>query len=190
MTGRRFGSVGRTAAVVAAGAVVLVLVSAWTTAFMASLTRIPLGRGTATITWTGTTGVTPTIQSISGSARGYTVTGRGHVPLPSPGAGTGTSIPSVIPVADVAGTIGGSRFTLDITLRFPSSVTSTAPQNVGHVTGTFRDEPVRATLTADITSKSFDFAGTIGSLHVSGVISQVTQHGHTETAHAHFDVTA
>ena len=150
----------------------------------------PARSGTATITWTGATGITPTIQSIGGNARGYTVSGRGHVPLPTSGAGNATSIPSWIPVADVAGTIGGSRFTLDIVLTFPASVTSEAPQSVGSVTGTFRHEPVRATLTADITSKSFAFAGTIGSLHVSGVISQLTQHGRSETAHAHFDVTA
>jgi hypothetical protein len=186
----RVASVGRAVAVVVTGAAVLVLVAAWTTAFMASLTRIPLGRGTATITWTGATGITPTIQSISGNARGYTVSGHGHVPQPPPGAGTATSIPSQIPVADVAGTIGGSRFTLNITLTFPASVTSKAPQNVGSVSGTFRNEPVRATLTANITSRSFAFAGTIGSLHVSGVISQPTQHGRTETAHARFDVTA
>lgn len=190
MRGGRAASVGRAVVVVVTGAAVLVAVSAWTTAFMASLTRIPLGRGTATITWTGATGIAPTIQSISGNARGYTVSGRGHVPLPSPGAGTATSIPSQIPVADVTGTIGGSRFTLNITLTFPASVTSKAPQNVGSVSGTFRNEPVRATLTADITSKSFAFAGTIGSLHVSGVISQLTQHGRSETAHARFDVTA
>jgi len=51
---------------------------------------------------TGATGITPTIQSISGNARGYTVSGHGHVPQPPPGAGMATSIPSQIPVADVA----------------------------------------------------------------------------------------
>jgi hypothetical protein len=156
---------------------------------MASLTRIPLGRGTATITWTGATGITPTIQSIRGTAGGFPVSAHGHVPQPSHESGTALTLPSVIPVANVAGTIGGARFTLDITLTLPSSLTSRTPQSFGHVTGTFRNQPVRATLSANISARSFGFSGTIGSLHVSGVVSQPVQHGKTETAHARFSVT-
>jgi hypothetical protein len=189
MTKRRLTSAGRTTAVIVVGAAALVLISTSTSALIASLTRIPLGRGTATITWSGATGITPTIQSIAGTAGGYRVSGKGHVPLPAHGTGTALTVPSRVPIADIAGTIGGARFTLDITLAFLSSPTSKTPQSFGFVTGTFRNEPVRATLTANVSSRSFGFTGTIGSLHVSGVISQPIQHGKTETAHARFDVT-
>src|SRR5271170_4677481 len=92
------------AVVVAATMAVAVSISA--AALVARLTRIPLGRGTATITWTGATGIKPTINSIRGTAGGYQVVASGKVPQPtfgpqSPNGTTGTSIsiPSVIPLA-------------------------------------------------------------------------------------------
>ena len=46
----------------------VVLVASTGDALVARLTSIPLGRGTATISWNGATGVTPTIDSIEGTA--------------------------------------------------------------------------------------------------------------------------
>jgi hypothetical protein len=174
-------------ACLAVATVALLITSA--NALLARLTRIPLGRGTATITWSGATGDRPTIKSITGAAGSYTVTASGHVPPPTPISGTASSLPSQYPVADVAGTIGGTPFTLDVVLSLPSSLSSNEPQSVGHVTGTFRGMAVSAALTANVNSNSFRFDGTIGSLQVSGVVSQPIHHGHSETAHASFDVT-
>jgi hypothetical protein len=181
-----------TAVVVAATMGVAVSVSA--AALVARLTRIPLGRGTATITWTGATGIRPTINSIRGTAGGYQVSASGKVPQPAfrseasnGSTGTSISIPSVIPLADVKGSIGGTPFTLHIALTLPSSLTPSQPQRIGRVSGTFRGQPITATLTA--TSDSFRFNGTIGTLQVTGVVSHVDQHGNTETAHATFDIT-
>ena len=168
-------------------AAALVITSA--NAVLARLTRIPLGRGKATITWTGTTGIKPTIESITGTAGGYAVAASGYVPAPATTSGTNSSLPSQYPVADVAGTIGGTSFSLDVVLNLPSSLSSSGPQTVGHVTGTFRGQPVTATLTASVNSNTFKFAGAIGPLHVAGVVSQPIHHGHSETAHASFDVT-
>jgi hypothetical protein len=170
-------------------AAVVALISTTTDALLARLTRIPLGRGAASITWSGVAGVTPTIKSIKGSAAGYSVSGGGRVPTPASILGSASSIPSDLPLADVKGTIGGSRFTLDITLTLPTSGVLLNPQTFGRVSGTFRGQAVTAKLTAKVSSNSFGFKGTIGTLHVTGVISQPRQHGNTETAHASFDVT-
>ena len=164
------------------------LLAATAEALVARLTSIPLGPGTATITWTGKTGVTPTINSIKGAAGGYAVSATGRVPKPGTLTGTASSIPSEYPIANVKGTIGGSTFTLNIVISLPSSLTSNAPQTVGHVNGTFRNQPVFATLSANVNSNSFAFAGTIGTLHVRGTVSKLSQHGHSETAHAAFVV--
>jgi hypothetical protein len=164
-------------------------------AFLARLTSIPLGRGSATITWTGATGITPTIKSVSGTAGGYHVSATGTVPKPSNAgtingsSSTQLSIPSQFPIADVKGTIGGAHFSVNIVLTLPSSPGSTKPQNFGHVSGTFRNQQVSAILTSNVASKSFAFKGTIGTLQVTGVVSQPSQHGDTETARATFDVT-
>ena len=178
---------------VVAAATVAVAVSVSAAALVARLTRIPLGRGTATITWTGATGIKPTINSIRGTAGGYEVSATGKTLQPSIGSqspngatGTSISIPSVIPLADVNGSIGGTPFTLHIALTLPSSLTPSQSQSIGRVSGTFRGQPVTATLTA--TSDSFRFNGTIGALHVTGVVSHVAQHGNTETAHTTFDI--
>ena len=171
------------------GAAVVVLIATSTEAMIARLTSIPLGRGTATITWSGSTGVTPTINSIKGTAGGYAVSATGQIPKPSSISGTASSVPTEYPIADVKGTIGGTHFTVDIVLTLPSSLTSSAPQNLGHVTGTFRNQPVAGTLTANVNSNNFAFTGTIGALHVHGTVSQPIHHGHSETAHATFTVT-
>jgi hypothetical protein len=181
----------RLGVVVLLAGLVLALLAFSADALMARLATIPLGRGTASITWTGATGVTPTIGSIKGTAGGYQVSGSGKVPAAASVNGTATSIsvPSEFPIADVTGTIGGAQFALDIVLQLPSSLTTTKAQPFGHITGTFRNQPVRATITASPESRSFRFQGTIGTLAVSGVVSQPHQHKNTETAQATFNVT-
>ena len=171
------------------GAAVVVLIGTSTEAMIARLTTIPVGRGTATITWSGSTGVTPTINSIRGTAGGYGVSATGQVPKPSSISGPGSTVPTEFPIADVKGTIGGTHFTMKIILTLPSSLTSSAPQNFGHVTGTFRNQPVAGTLTANVNSDTFAFTGTIGALHVHGTVSKLIHHEHSETAHATFIVT-
>jgi len=178
----------RATVIVVAAVAVTALISTSTGALLAPLTRLPLGRGTATITWTGAADIKPTIQSVKGEAAGYSVSASGEVPKPT-SLGSVSSIPSQLPLANIKGTIGGTPFTLAIVLTLPTSATPAEPLSLGHVTGTFRNEPVAATLTANVNSGSFGFKGTIGTLHVNGVISQPRQHGNAETAHAAFDVT-
>ncbi len=117
------------------------------------------------------------------------MSGKGRIPNPASAFGSGSSIPSQLPLANIKGTIGGTPFTLDIVLTFPTSASSAKPQNFGHVNGTFRNQAITATLTANINSSSFGFKGTIGALHVDGLVTRPRQHGNTETAHATFDVT-
>jgi hypothetical protein len=179
----------RVATILVAGAAVVVLIATASDALIARLTKIPLGRGTATITWKGATDLTPTISSIKGTAGGYQVAAAGRVPKAPPMGGTASSLPSRIPIADVKGNIGGSGFMLNIVLTLPGSLTSSKLQTVGHVSGTFRNQKVAATLTANINSSSFAFVGEIGSLHISGHVSQPKQHGNMETARATFNVT-
>lgn len=113
----------------------------------------------------------------------------GKIPDPASILGSGSSIPSSLPLANIKGRIGGTPFTLDITLTLPASGTSLNPQTFGHVTGTFQNQAITGTLTAKLSSSSFGFKGRIGTLHVAGVVSQPHQHGNTETAHASFVVT-
>jgi hypothetical protein len=179
----------RTAAIVLAGGVIVLLIASAGDALLAQLTKIPLGRGTATITWKGATGLSPTIHSIKGTAGGYQVAATGQVPESEPTSGAASTLPSHYPIADVKGTIGGTGFTLDIVLTLPASLTSSKPQTFGRVTGTFRNQRVAATLAANVNSSSFTFVGTIGPLHVAGHVSQPKQRGDTETARATFNVT-
>jgi hypothetical protein len=179
----------RTAAIVLAGGAIVVLIATAGDAVLARLTRLPLGRGTATITWKGATGLSPTINSIKGTAGGYQVAATGRVPKTPSVSGTASTIPSQYPIANVKGTIGGTGFTLNIVLTLPASLTSSKLQTFGHVTGTFQNQQVAATLTANVNSSSFTFVGTIGSLHIAGHVSQPQQQGNTETARATFNVT-
>jgi len=187
----KFGGNGarRTAIIIVVGGAIVVLIATSTNALVARLTNIPLGRGTATITWKGATGVTPTINSIKGTADSYKVAATGRVPKPTPISGTASTLPTQYPLANVKGTIGGTGFTLNIVLTLPASLTSSTPQTFGHVTGSFRNQPVAGTLTANVNSSSFAFVGTIGSLRIAGVVAKPIQHGHTETARAAFNVT-
>jgi hypothetical protein len=179
----------RTATVFIGGGAVVTLIATASDALIVRLTRIPLGRGTATITWKGATGLAPTISSIQGTAGGYEVAAAGRVPRTPSTSGTASTLPTQFPIAAVKGTIGGTGFTLNIVLTLPGSLTSSKVQTFGHVTGTFRNQQVAATLTSNVNSSSFGFVGMIGSLHVSGHVSQPKQHGSMETAHATFNVT-
>jgi hypothetical protein len=179
----------RTATILLAGGAIVVLIATTSDALIARLTNIPLGRGTATITWKGAAGLTPTITSIKGTAGAYQVAAKGRVPKTPSVSGTASSLPSQFPIADVRGTIGGTGFTLNIVLTLPASLTSSKLQTFGHVTGTLRNQRVAATLTANVNSSSFAFVGTIGSLHVSGHVSQPKQHGNMDTARATINVT-
>jgi hypothetical protein len=189
MVRRRKATLRRTPIVIVVGAILFALAATSASALLARLTRIPLGRGTATITWKGATGIKPTIKSIKGSAGGYSVSGNGRIPELTSTGGSAPSIPSNLPLADIKGTIGGSPFTLDIVLTLPTSATPSKPLTIGHLTGTFRSQVVAGTVTANLSSRNFAFTGTIGTLHVEGVVLQPHQHGDTETAHATFDVT-
>jgi hypothetical protein len=180
---------GRAAVMIIVGVTIVTLISTSTGALLARLTKIPLGRGTATITWTGATGIKPTIKSIKGAAGGYSVAATGRIPHTTSIAGSASSIPSEFPLANIKGVIGGTHFTLDIVLTLPTAETSAKSLSLGHITGTFRNQVVTGTLTANVSSSSFGFKGTIGTLHVDGVVSQPHEHGNTETAHARFDVT-
>ena len=116
------------------------------------------------------------------------MTATGQVPKIAPKGGTASTLPSQYPIAHVKGTIGGTSFTLDIVLTLPASPAPDTQLTFGHVTGTFRDQHVAATLTANVNSRAYAFAGTIGSLHITGLVSQPVRHGLKETAHATFDV--
>jgi hypothetical protein len=188
MTGDRRTPPRRAAIIVAVATTTVALLATAAGALLVRLTRIPLGRGTATITWTGAAGTGPTIQSIKGAARGYSVSATGRIPKAPLPTGS-SSIPSQFPLADIKGTIGGTPFSLDIVLTLPASLTSDKKQTFGHATGTFRNQAVEATLTANINSDAFAFKGTIGTLRVSGVVSPPHRHGNTATARATFDVT-
>ena len=156
---------------------------------VARLTSIPLGRGSATITLTVKSGIAPTVNSIRGTAGGLRVLGTAKVPKASGLGGAVSSAQQSFPIANVQGTIDGAPFTLNITLTLtlPPSQGPPKSASVGHVTGSFRNEPVRADLTYN--SSNFDFKGTIGALHVTGAIEGVVHHGNKATAHATFDVT-
>jgi len=167
-------------------------------AVVARLTSLPLGHGAATISWIGTTGIHPKVTSIRGTVRQLPVVAA--INLPNYGAGgspTGSSstaspssaLGTSIPLGHVHGTLDGAPFTLDIYLQLPSSQPQGgAVQSIGHVTGSFRGEPISATLKASLESPDVTFAGTIGSYKVTGVIGNGHRHGKETTARATFDV--
>jgi hypothetical protein len=110
----------------------------------------------------------------------------GRVPKTPPVSGTASTLPSQYPIANVKGTIGATGFTLNMVLTLPTSLASSKLQSFGHVTGTFRNQQVAATLTANVNSCSFTFVGTIGSLHIAATYRSKSS---TETARATFNMT-
>jgi hypothetical protein len=162
---------------------------------VARLRSLPLGKGSATITGVGNSGITPTINSIHGSARGLTVKATGTVP-PIPGLGQSSSgstpsIPSSYPIADIKGTLGGASFSLTITLNLTglSFSAPTKPVTFGSVSGSFHGQPISAVLIGRTAPAGVTFRGTIGNDHVTGNINRLVRHGKQSTAYATFNVT-
>jgi hypothetical protein len=179
----------------ASGGLLIALIAGPVMAEISHLMSIPLGRGTATITWVGKGGIEPTVNSIAGKAGGLSVSATDKVPkIPGTGgvasgsSSVPSSIPSTFPIADVKGTLDGSQFSLVIALNL-SRLSGSSTGSLGSVSGTFRNQKMRAIITSDAASNAFDFSGSIGSLHVSGTINSVTHHRDSATAHASFDVT-
>ena len=177
----------RVAAVGGLAATALLLASGPVLAEIDRLTSLPLGKGTATVTWTPKGGVNSAVSSISGSARGLPIVATGTVPA---SAATGTSVPSTIPVADVKGRLDGTSFTVNIALTL-AGVNLNSKSNVtfGAVSGSFRGQSVKAVLIGVPSSSTVQFKGTLGSDHVTGTISKVVHRGNKAIAHATFDVT-
>ena len=164
----------------------LLLVSVPVRAEIARLTSLPLGKGTATVTWSGKSGISPTVNAVRGSAHGLPIAATAAVHTPGPG----TPLSSTVPFLHVAGTLDGVAFTVDVALTLSGvDLQSNKPQTFGAVTGSFRGQAVNAVLTAKLSSSTFQFKGTIGSDHVTGTIGKVVHRGNTSTAHATFVVT-
>jgi hypothetical protein len=219
---------------IALGVVVAVALVVGATALLVGKIRdsgaIPLGRGSATISWVSTGGSTSASQPFTGRAAGLAVTGTANLPNPNSSYRTSTSgspaFPSKVSIFHVTGTIDGRTFTLDPYYTFlkefdtlpttplqPLTCTPTSnaysvgsecalppptvvhggsavtrPLVLGDVTGTYGSLRISAALTLD-GNRSFGFAGTIGTVHVTGVVEDLTRHGETEIAHATFQLT-
>jgi hypothetical protein len=183
---------------IAAVSVAITAVMALSVPVMAEIARLeqlPLGSGSATISWTGKTGVTPTISSISGKARGLAIFATGRVPKPpslaqSSTGSTPVSLPASYPIANIKGAIGGTSFTLAVAINLTSlNLNSNTSAAMGTVTGSFRGQAIRAVLSANNASPVVAFSGTIGADHITGTIGRVIRHGTKSTATAHFDIT-
>lgn len=185
----------RAAALAVVAVVAVMLLSVPVLAAISRLRSIPLGHGSATISWTGKGGVTPTLSSIRGSARGLAIVASGTAPKPpqlsnASSGSTSLSLPPTLPLADITGTISGTPFSLDVTLNLSGlDLASNNPVTFGTVTGSFRGQPIKAILTGRRTSTRVSFSGTIGNDHVTGTITRVVHHGRTSTGDATFDVT-
>jgi hypothetical protein len=160
---------------------------------IASLGHIPDGSGRAAVTWTGATGVHPSIKGITGVVGRYRITATGKVPNYSQQQGL-TSSPGgiTLTLATMKGTLAGSPFTITITLT-PGSGSQTS-SGFARVTGTFHGLPVAATIYPPTTASGLQkdlgtFVGTIGSQHVQGTIAKPTGSHGRNTAHATFVVT-
>jgi hypothetical protein len=177
----------------AAGAAAsLTVVGGLAAAALSSLGHIPDGSGTATITWTGKSGLHPTISSVAGTVGRYRVKGSGSLPDYFQHQGLTTTPTGITAtLATIHGTLSGTPFTITISL---STVGSTVQSHsFATVSGSFHGLPVSATIEAPNTQKELlkdlgTFKGTIGSQHVQGTIVKPTSsHGHN-TAHATFVV--
>ena len=186
----RLGRPCRAAAVAAGAAIALTALALPAAALIARLTTLPLGRGEATIEWTGRTGDNPTVNGVTGRVGGLEVHASDQLPrYQQPSSSAPTTIPAYFPLGNVTGSIDGAPFTLHITLSLKGLTQSPSALPVGAVTGSFRNQPIRAKLLGNTHNQNLDFAGTIGSDHVTGSITGVTRHGSRSVAHASFDVT-
>jgi hypothetical protein len=156
------------------------------------LTTLPLGKGVATITWTGKRGDNPSINSIHGSARGFAVVASKKSPkFPGDGSVTSgsTSTPKSVPIADITGTIDRTHFAFNVSVGLSGGASSGTPGAIGSVAGTFHGQHIDVVLSAKGNSEYTYFEGTIGGDKIGGTIDPIRQHGRTSTVHAIFDVT-
>lgn len=160
---------------------------------IARLTTVPLGKGTATITWTGKKGDNPTVNSIHGSVRGLAIIASAKTPkFPNVGSATSgsLSLPKSVPIADIVGTIDRTTFAFNVTIDLSGLASGSAPGPIGSVEGTFHGQRIDVTLSANGNSEYVHFNGTIGGDKINGTIDPIHQHGPTSTVHATFDVTS
>lgn len=187
----RKGSLGVVAA--AGVAASLAVAGGLAAAALRSLGHIPDGRGTATIIWTGKTGLHPTINAVSGSVEQYRVMGSGTLPNYFDHQGlTTTPTGTTATLATIHGTLAGAVFTIAISIT-AGSPSAQQTHSFARVTGTFHGVPVSATIYAPLTTQQLQrdlgtFAGTIGSQQVKGTILKPTNSRGRNTARAVFDV--
>jgi hypothetical protein len=156
------------------------------------LTALPLGKGTATITWTGKRGDNPSIDSIQGSAKGLAIAASKKTPkFPSGGSVTSGSIslPKSVPIANITGTIDRTRFSLKVSVGLSGGTSGGTPVAIGSVAGSFHGQRIDVMLSAKGNSEYTYFDGTIGDDKINGTIEPIHQHGRSSTVHATFDVT-
>jgi len=188
------GGPKRVGVVVAAGVVAsLAVAGGFAAAALRSLGHIPDGRSTATITWTGKTGLRPTISAVGGSVEQYRVKGSGTLPNYFDQQGlTTTPSGTTATLATIHGTLDGTLFTITISITAGSPAAQHA-HSFASVTGTFHGVPVSATIYVPATTQQLQkdlgtFVGTIGSQQVKGTILKPTSSHGRNTAHAVFDV--
>jgi len=161
-------------------------------AALVSVARLPDGPGTATVTWTGATGLHPTIKSVAGTIGHKRLAATGSVPdyLDHQGLTTSSSS-TMMTLATIRGKLGGNPFTIAITLS--TNPGSDGTSGFAGVTGTFHGLPVSATINppanhAASGTELGSFSGTIGPQHVRGTIEQPKRSHGYNTAHATFVV--
>jgi hypothetical protein len=169
------------------------------------------GAGTATVSWTPTHSTTyakPAPQPFTGTIDGLQLSGTASAPtdakVEKPGSGVTTGklfdkpLKS-IPIQDWNGTLGGTPFSVDVTMSDTASfagslanktTTLTLGQISLNATGTFGSQDV--TLSGTVTGTGRDtisFHGTIGNLSVRGTVQMPSAATTKATAGASFTVT-
>jgi hypothetical protein len=147
------------------------------------LSAVPLGPGTATITWHNTQGIThtkPVPQPFTGTIAGYAISGTAYPNAlnsapPKPGA------PFLF--MRIKGSLGGNP----LTLAEYASITTANPTL--EVRGTFDGRPVRGVLEQGKTTSQVKFSGSVGAYHVVGVIDNPSGHADV-TVKASFTVSS
>ena len=138
------------------------------------------------MTWSGKSGIAPTVNAVRGSAHGLPIAATTAVHT----LGPGTPLSSTVPFLHVTGTLDGVPFTVDVVLTLSGvNLQSNKSQTFGAVTGSFRGQSVNAMLSAKVSSSTLQFKGAIGGDHVTGTIGKVGHRGNTSTARATFVVT-
>lgn len=154
-----------------------------------TLDGVPLGPGTATVTWTAQP-VDSTTTSYNGTVAGMTLTGTGGVSptgkaqIEQAVRQPGTALPHELTLYTFTGTLGGTPYTVNLSLATNGhlSLTPSALDDL-EVTGTLGDQPITGTLSMANTANSpATIDVTIGTAHVSGTIPQPASGVHTATA--------